>query len=202
MTCIAIAKNKNGRIMMAGDRRVSSDWSNAFDLPATSPKIKKDDSGILMGGAGSANLLTILTKVMIPPDRGTEDLDVYMQFKFKDALKKALIISGYKDEHNLLKLDQDGDMGAILVLEHRVFLLDVRHPDEFSQHGNILTGIIEILEGPLPYAVGCGADLAKGALLAEKKRLGYNTRDGLRLAMEIAADISPGCSNQVDIISE
>jgi len=91
---------------------------------------------------------------------------------------------------------------GLVVVEGRAFMVDIRHPDSSSGHGNGLPGLVEIEETGFPYAVGCGASSAYPILLAEKKRDGFNTKEHLKLAMEITADISPGVDRYFDYIQE
>ncbi len=201
MTAIVIIKTKKGRVIMAGDRKLTYDWSLATSMPG--PKIRKDaDTGILIGAAGSGNLATVLVNLTKVPDLDLIDVEIYMHFKFKKALIKALLEAGYKDQHNQLMIPEDYGCDGLVVVRGRAFMVDIKHPDWNSNHGNVLGGIVEIEETGFPYAVGCGAASAYPILLAEKKREGYSTKEHLTLAMEIAADIAPGVDKFVDFISE
>lgn len=185
---------------MAGDRRLTHDWSMATEMPV--PKIRKTYEGYLIGAAGSGNLATVLTELTDFPEFKGSSLSVYMHYQFKKSFIKSLLASGYKDEHNKLMIPQDAEMNGIVVIDSHVFAVDVRHPDDLSDHGNILTGIVEIEEMGTPYAVGCGASTALPILRYLKRQKGYSTKEDLKAAMYEAADLSPGCDHKVDIISE
>ncbi len=201
MTVIAIIKNRKNKVIMAGDRKLTYDWSLATSMPG--PKIRKDVSGVLLGAAGSGNLATILVNLTPVPDlEATDDIEVYMHFKFKKMLLKSLISAGYGDEHGRLMIPEDYGCDGLVVVDGRAFMVDIRNPDPMSHHGNVLSGIVEIEETGFPYAVGCGASSAYPIMLAEKKREGFNTKDHLKLALEITADISPGVDRFFDYIQE
>ncbi len=200
MTCIAAIKNKLGRIVMAGDRKSTYDWSMAVEMPM--PKIREDDSGILIGAAGDGNLCTVLVTLTSIPVIDTSNLDIYMNFKFKGALKKALLTAGYSGDRGELMLPQESQCHGLVAIQGRLYEVIICHPDDTSAHGNVLTGLIMIEEVSLPYAIGSGGPSAYPILLAERKRVGYSTKEHLKLAMDIAAEISPGVSKNVDYIQE
>lgn len=200
MTCIAVCKLKSGKIVMAGDRRLTHDWSMATEMPV--PKIRKTDEGYLVGAAGTGNLATVLVELTAFPEAKSSDLSIYMHFQFKKSLIKSLIASGYGNSDGTLMIPGDDGMHGIVVIHGHVFAVDVRHPDDSAHHGNVLTGIVEIEEMGTPYAVGCGSSTATPILRYLKRQKGYSTKEDLRTAMFEAADLSPGCDFKVDIISE
>lgn len=195
MTCIAVVKSKRGKVIMAGDRRLTWDWSQAMTMPGA--KIRKDKAtGILIGAAGTGNICTVFINILKVPKIEVDDPDVYMFFKFKPALEKALMNAGYQCSAKRLKIPADDECQALVAIQGRVYMVDVVCPDpEFG-------GLIQIEESPMPMAVGCGSSSAIPILLAERKREGYSTKEHLQLAMEIAADLSPGVDGNVDFISE
>lgn len=193
MTCIAICKDKNNRLMIAGDRRSSWGWHKAQSMPK--PKISSR-SNVLLGATGDGFLCSLLVDVMKIPKRGTKDLDQYMFNDFYNAVYIELIKHGLGEEHNLLKIPEEMGCELIVGIENRVFTINIenREKDKISPEG-----IIAIDEVNTPYATGCGdsADAVLRYILKTKK---YIAEKDLKTAIEVIADIAPGCDNNIDLI--
>ena len=194
-TCISAIKLRDGRIMMAGDRRCSWGWGFAAECPE--PKVIKKN-GFLLGGTGDSDFLELILDAFEPDQEG--ELKTYLHFKFKRDVAKFLKQQGYRDEHDLLRLPAEADCEILLAKENKLFVVTFR-PGELERPLPE-PSIISIGEVKPPFAVGCGAASALPILLAKLKEVSYNTKEHLRLAMQTAADISPGCDGRVDFISE
>lgn len=197
-TCIAAIKSRSGKIIMAGDRRVSADWGFAYKSPV--PKIRKYANGLLIGASGDSGLCTLLVDGYEPRSIETDEL-TYLYYTFiKDLAKLVREQPGYQDEHKILRLAIDETCSALIAINGKLFILDIFNPEEHLKEMNLSRIVPDTV--PLPFAIGCGAPSAIPILLSEKQEIGYNTRAGLKKAMEIAAEISPGCDNNIDFIQE
>lgn len=198
MTCIAIIKNKKGKIVMAGDRRVSYDSGEFYQQPE--PKIKKCEvTGILLGASGDSNLCELLMNMTLP-DVTTDKTHLYMQYDFKKALRKHLIQNDYTDQHKVLNIPNKEECEALLVIYGKGYIVNIYNPnsDDFPNSA----GIIAVEPSPIPFAIGSGSSSAIPILLAEHKRDGYMKKDHLALAMQIASETISSVDNQIDYVSE
>lgn len=194
-TCIAVIKNKRGKLMMAGDRRATWDFSQSQKMPR--PKVSKRD-GLLLGGTGDGALCTLIVDIMPILSYEDQELDNYMFNDFRKQLIKTLKQQGYTDEHNLLKLPRDTDAEIIVGIRGRVYQVIINNPDPDNHY---TVGQVSIDEVNVPYAAGCGGSLAWGALL-ESVDSQYSYKERLERALNIAASVSPGCGDGIDIINE
>lgn len=197
-TCIGIIKNKSGKIFMAGDRRVSMSDYTYFQNPV--PKIRNINN-TLIGASGTGSLCKACVDSFDPPEFKEKDYDVdlYMHHWYIPALEKHLkTIPGYVSKDGTLAIPEDRATSVLIVVHKRAFTIDigtVRNPDK-----QLLT-VMDLDDAPFPFFIGCGTSSAIPILIAEKKEKGYNTKEMLIKAMEIAADISAGCDNNIDIVS-
>lgn len=202
-TCIAAVKLRNGKIRMGGDRKVSADWSFSYKCPK--PKISKKANGMIVGGSGSSALCKLIVDVFNPPDVTTNNLDIYMFYKFLPDLEKFLkSMPGYKDHFKNFILDSDDYAQFLIAFYGQLFILDI-----FAVGGklegddiNISIGRLSLDDVPAPFAIGCGSASALPILVELSKGKGYNTKEDLDRAMELAAEISPGCDNEFDFLTE
>lgn len=200
-TCIAIIKNKSGKIVMAGDRRVSEHWGSAYKCPG--PKIRKKKNGILIGASGDSGLCKLIVDVFQPPKIRVEDTDTYMFFQFQPELINILASQpGYVKDKKVLDLPPNTLCVALVCVNGRAYIVNISNVIEEGVHATPHGGVLIIDDAPIPYAIGCGGASAVPILISEKKKLGYSTKEHLKQAMEIAAEISPGCDNSVNFISE
>lgn len=195
-TCIAIIKDKTGSLLMAGDRKVSADWSFSYKCPF--PKIRHCWNGMLVGASGDSGLCKQIVDIFEPPSKiEAEDLDIYMNYSYIPALFKHLKnLPGYTDEHKILRLAKDESCSVLIGIEDRAFIVEIGNPEEDIKE-MVLSRII-LDDVPLPFVIGCGAATAFPILLAECNSKGYNTKLTLTKAMQIAAEISPGADNNID----
>lgn len=171
MTCIA-AITDGKTVWMGGDSAGVSD-----DLSVTvrdEPKVFENGC-YLIGFTSSFRMGQVLryTALPVPPPRA--DLHRFMCTRFIDAVRKATSKSGYLGKDNLGR----EDLGQFLVgVRGRLFNIDVD---------------MSVGEARAKYdAVGCGSDLAKGALYASA-RLGEPPSFAVvQLALEAAEAGSGG----------
>lgn len=195
-TCIAIVKTKRGKLIMAGDRRASWHWGHAESM--NRPKVMKRN-GLLLGATGNGSLCSLLVDLMVIPSIKT-DINTYMFFTFREAVLKILLNQGYGDKDKNLHIPPDSGVSLVVGIQGHAFVVDIDNP--YDTEHTTKGGLISIDEVSTPFATGCGGPSALPILLAERKREGHSTKEHLKLAMEIAADISPGCNNLIDFIQE
>lgn len=196
-TCIAALADKRGKIYIAADRRVSWDFSQCQTMPT--PKVIKRD-GVILAGTGDGYLCDILTKLLNIP-LNTRELDslFYLHEIIYPQIIKLLTRKGMFDHHEkALKIPADAYCEVLLVFNHKLFSICIYNPDPNSIKSS---GIITIDQLAIPYATGCGGQLAWGSLLTTEN-LGLNVKERLRVALNVAATVSPGCNNEIDIESE
>lgn len=195
-TCIAVIKTKRGKIMMAGDRRMSWGFSQAQRTPE--PKVIKRD-GLLFGGTGSCYLLTLINQIFVVPDRGKDDPLAYMHNIFHKALVRFLCSKGFGDSKTgVLKFPPDLSIESLVACKGRLFSILIGS-DGDSPHD---MGYVLIDEVSLPYSTGCGGSLAWGSLLTTEPLKEMSDKEKLITALKVAATVSPGCDDEVDIITE
>lgn len=204
-TCIAVIRLKNGKVLMAGDRRVSCDWGFSYTCPY--PKIAKKENGILIGASGDSGLCKLCVDVFEPPElivpanSKTNDTLTYMYWTFLPALTKLIKSQpGYIDEHRILRLALNESCSLLVAVTGDVYQVDIMNPEEDIKEYSL--GRIIIDDAPAPFAIGCGADTAYSVLLNKKKEHKHNTKEHLIQAVEQACEVSPGCGLPIDIISE
>lgn len=196
-TCISLIKTKTGELMMAGDRKVSADWSFSYSCP--NPKIRKSWNGILTGASGDSGLCKTIIDVFEPPKMETEDTDLYMAYYYVPALHKHLKnIPGYIDEHRLLRLAVDESCLLIIGLSGKGYVVDISNPEEEYKEAPLARIVFDDI--PIPFSIGCGSTSALPILLDEYNNKKYNTKATLTKAMIVAAEISPGCNASLDFL--
>ncbi len=195
LTCLAAIKHR-GKIYMAADRRTSWDMSQAQEMPR--PKIKKRD-GVILAGTGDGYLCTLIVDIMKIPIGEGQDLDIYMHWTFHQAVTKLLLAKGYADEHKQLKIPPSGGAEILVAIQGMLYTVLIDNPD--AENLDNPFGLVSIEEVNFPYASGCGGHLAWGSLLTTET-LDMKPKDRLKLALQVAAKVSPGCDAVVDIEHE
>jgi hypothetical protein len=197
-TIIACIKQKNGKIMMAGDRRVSCDWGYSYTCPK--PKVRKTDSGLLIGASGDSGLCKLCVDVFEPSEIKT-DSQTYMFYTFLPELTKLLKQQpGYVDAHKLLTLSPDEHCCLLVACQGDLYTVDIQ--GVLVEAGQPTMSRIILDDAPTPYGIGCGADAAIHILNNKKEELGYNTKEHLEIACLNACQTSPGCGLPIDYIKE
>lgn len=195
-TVLLAIKNKKGKIMMAGDRRVS--WGMDAACKSPYPKVIKRDN-LLFAGTGCAYLCDLVVKFApIPPFSVDESLYQYIHGTFYNSLVPYLQQKGIlvKDEIriNVNEDKDDKDWGASILIgaKGELVVLDI------SNTGSP----VAICPVALPFNAGCGGMYAIGAYTAVEKDKTLTDKQKLTKAIKIAAKYSPGCDANVDIIEE
>lgn len=198
-TCIGLIKLRDGRLMMAGDHRVSESFSSAYKCPF--PKVRKKENGMLMGASGHSALCKFIVDVFEPPAIET-DLDTYMFHPFQKALYKALRDQpGKSDEHHILRLAPDTSCAVLIGIENRGFIVDISNETENTPLDHYYGGEISIDDVPIPFVIGCGSTPAFPILYTTKTKHNTNTKAQLIQAMTAAAELSPGCDDDFTFIT-
>lgn len=193
MTCLAVLKGRDGALHFAGDRRISWDMSKSQVAPR--PKVTYRN-GVLFAGTGTAYICDLVTDLFDIPDYGNTDTFHYIHATFIPKFLKWLRVEGWVAEgERRLKatnqVDKDEDtQGAIILVGVFSDLYELSIDENQISADAINT----------PYAAGCGGSLALGSLLTtERFKMGVNER--LHLAINVAAESSPGCDDNIDIVT-
>jgi ATP-dependent protease HslVU (ClpYQ) peptidase subunit len=181
MTCIAAIKGANGSIHMAGDRQAS--YSNNA-LAMAEPKVMARN-GFVYGVTGSHRTANILRHGFSePPKLAGQEFMNYMVNSWIPAWVECLQKHGQKEViHNI------SNQEAWLMIGHegRLFIM----ASDFS-----------MVEEVYPYAaIGCGGNLAKGAL-AVIESFQEDMPPSARLMAAIGTAIlhDSFCGGQIDIV--
>lgn len=195
MTCIAICKNRQGKLMMAGDSRVTFGDGTKVHSVAW-PKVKKRNN-ILIGAAGHGSICSLIVDVMKVPKRGTKDLLTYMHNDFYNAVHSELTSHGYSDQYNLLKIPKSISSEAVVCIEGRVFAVSIGNDEDTPD----VNGLISIDEVDIPFATGAGegAELILRYLESNKQSISENT---LKKVLTFISKINPTCDDKITVIAE
>lgn len=169
MTCIAAIACK-GKVYMGGDSAGVD--ANYCIQTRTDPKVF-EKNGFLIGIAGSFRMGNLLRFKFQPP-APVEDEDAYefMCTTFLDAVRLCFIEGGYAQKENNVEVID----GTFLVgWRGSIYIIEADY-----QIGTVAEDYA---------AIGCGMDLALGALYSTK---GKPPQDRLRNALEAAAKFSAG----------
>jgi hypothetical protein len=125
-----------------------------------------------------------------------------MHYKFHKSLKRVLLDMGMVDEHKLLKVPVDSSTELVIACSGDLYSVEVGNPyDSVYDNKGCSGGLIQITELSVPYATGCGGQLAWGSLLTTEN-LAMKDKERLELALKVAAKVSPGCDDNIDFVSE
>lgn len=199
-TCIAAIKTSNGKIMMAADRRSSWDFSQAQKMPRA--KIRSRD-GLILAGTGDGALCYQIVDNLKFREYPYEEWgfeDEYLNNIFYNDVIKLLKSKGYVDVdaglHPILKIPVESATEILICIHRRLYSLQIFNPHPEADYPN---GLVTIDELGVPYATGCGGQLAWGSLLTTMD-LGMKPKERLAIALNVAAQVSPGCDNNIDYI--
>jgi len=189
-TCLAVLKH-NEKLYFAGDRRISWHFGQAQISPR--PKITFR-GGILFAGTGTSVVCDTATDLFEPPKfLKNEDTYIYANKKLLPAYIKHMRKTGWinKNEFRLAKNGDGTDLSATILVGIGKDLYELDVSPDLIAIGPIST----------PFAAGCGGSLAWGALLAlEKVAPDMSPETKLKLALQAAAEVSPGCDSNIDIL--
>lgn len=206
-TCIAAIKHR-GKVYMATDSRLSWGMDQAQELPKGNRKIVKRD-GLILAGTGTWYLCRLILQTLaFRSPEGYEGIeDQYFDSIFYNDVVKLLKSKGHIDVdsglHPVLKIPYDVSAEIIMVLNGRLFTLTIENPVVEENHNP--SGLVMIEELNIPYAAGCGGQLAWGSLLTTESLeevLLLKPKERLKLALQVAAQVSPGCDENIIIENE
>jgi hypothetical protein len=188
---LAVLRDKQGHLWFAGDRRASWGFHKAIRTPR--PKISKRN-GILLAGTGVSLICDLVVDLFdIPKYSNKLSTFEYMHKVFIPELLVYLRAERWiKDDARELKYNkatEDQLEGYILVGVHSDLYELI-----------LSTELIGVDAVDAPYALGCGGQLALGSLLTTE-RVRMSTSNRLKLALEVAFEVSPGCGDGIDILN-
>lgn len=178
MTCIAGLVH-DGRTYLAGDSAGCSSWSLTV---RKDQKVFKNGSYV-MGFTTSFRMGQLLQYAFAPPEPYTEDLHGFMCTIFTDAVRQCLKDGGFA------KKDKEQEEGGTFLVgtSGRLFFINEDY---------------QVGEPADPYAaVGCGADIALGALHATEST-GLTPPDRLDAAMRAAQRFSNGVRGPFSFVKD
>lgn len=186
-TCLAMLKTKKG-LVFAGDRRISWGMHKAQKAPRSKVTNR---NGVLLAGTGVSCICDLVTDLFnVPAYDGKQDTFNYMHKTFLPALMKYLREEKWlKEDGRGIDFDDDDRTLAIIVVGVGKDLYEL----------DMTTHCISVDAISAPYAHGCGGMYALGSLLTTEK-LDMDEEERLKLALQIAAKVSPGCDAHVDIV--
>lgn len=167
MTCI-VGIAENGRVYIGGD----SAGVAGYSLTVRADRKVFRNGDFVMGFTTSFRMGQLLRYAFSPPKRHPDtDIDKFMVTDFINAVRDCLKSGGYAEKHN------DAEQGGTFLVGYAGRLFEV--------HGDYQVG--EATDGFS--AVGCGDEIALGALYAAKKQ---KPTDRLRTALEASERFSAG----------
>lgn len=191
MTCLAVLKKRNGKLIFASDKRVS--WGMMKAQVLTGSKTVKRN-GIIIAGTGTCYLITLAEQILkFRKPNKNEDPTQFIHNVFLEELKKLLIKKGFQRNGELHITDSFRTV-LLIGCKSRLFELDI------DSDGDKLS-MIAVDEIDTPYAHGCGGYYALGSLLTTEGS-GLSEKERLKKALEVAAHMSPGCDTNIDFIEE
>jgi ATP-dependent protease HslVU (ClpYQ) peptidase subunit len=168
MTCI-VAVSAKGKVYMGGD----SALSDGTDLIVMSDEKVFLNGQYVIGFCGSYRMAQLLRYSLKPPQPRAQDIRQFMATKFIDAVRQTLSDGGYASKHNNVESG-----GRFLVgVKGRIFYVDEDY---------------QIFEPKESYAaVGCGDQIAHGALYAQdvSTKPDERVRQALRAAERFSAGV-------------
>lgn len=178
MTCIAGLVYEN-KVYIGAD---SAGVCNYSITPRKDPKVFINNN-LIIGFTSSFRMGQLLKWSFIPPPvKEGQDVDSYMNKDFIDTVRGCFKHGGYAQRHN----EQEQGGSFLVGFKGRLFSIDSDY---------------QVGESLLSYdAVGCGADIALGALHATDK-LSILPEERIRKALEAAECFSAGVRSPFTILS-
>jgi ATP-dependent protease HslVU (ClpYQ) peptidase subunit len=176
VTCIAGVVAADGTVYIGGDSAGVAGWS--LSVRADSKVFTLGD--LAMGFTTSFRMGQVLRYSLDVPKYDGDDLERWMATTFIDAVRECLKKAGWATK------DKEQESGGD-------FLVGL-HGRLFSVHGDYQVG--EDADGVA--AVGCGGDIALGALWATR---GLEAPKRVRTALEAAERFSAGVRGPFTIVS-
>lgn len=167
MTCI-VGLAHEGKVYIGGD----SAGVGGYSLTVRADRKVFRNGDFVMGFTSSFRMGQLLHHAFSPPKRHPDtDVDKFMVTYFINAVRDCLKSGGYAEKHN------DAERGGVFLVgyEGRLFRIDNDY-----QVGEAADGFD---------AVGCGEEIAQGAMFANKTG---KPEQRLRVALEAAERFSAG----------
>lgn len=176
MTCIAGLVHERS-IYMGGD----SAGIDGYDLVVRADEKVFTVGQYIMGFCGSFRVGQLLRYSLAPPNPRTKDLPRFMATTFVDSVRKCLTDGGAAfKEHGI---EQGGTF--LVGVRGRLFCIESDY---------------QVGESEQPYvAIGCGAQVANGALYAQPKTMAPKAR--VIQALEAAQRFSGGVRSPFRVVS-
>lgn len=178
MTCIAGLVYEN-KVWIGAD---SAGVANYSITPRKDPKVFINGN-LIIGFTSSFRMGQLLKWNFTPPSlKEGQDVDSYMNKDFIDSVRGCFKYGGYAQRHN----EQEQGGSFLVGFKSRLFTIDNDY---------------QVGESLLNYdAVGCGSDLALGALHATEK-MNLTAEQRIRKALEAAERFSAGVCSPFTILS-
>jgi len=196
-TCLAALKAEDGNLWFAGDRLIT--WYNGKALKRPRSKIAKRNN-ILLAGTGYCVICNLVVEQFPVPkySADTHAPQEYMHTVFIPQLINWLRSEGWVDEgERRLNIDCTEDELKSHEYPSATFLIGVGS-EVYELDIDVRMISCDIVA--TPYAIGCGGDLALGSLYTTSS-LDMTPKNRLKCALKVAAAVSPGCDDNIDILS-
>lgn len=174
MTCI-VALEHEGAVYIGGDSAGVESMSLAICTRADEKVFLTENGEFIMGFCGSFRIGQLLRYALVPPEQSAKKDDMgYMVTDFIDAVRLVQKDKGSMKKENEL---EEQDAGFIVGYRGKLYVVEsdfqVGRPTEDYA------------------AVGCGAQIALGALYATKKSR-LKPEERITLALQAATEYSAG----------
>lgn len=178
MTCVAGIVYEN-KVWIGAD---SAGVANYSLTPRKDPKVFINNN-LIIGFTSSFRMGQLLKWSFTPPPvKEGQDIDSYINKDFIDTVRGCFKHGGYAQRHN----EQEHGGVFLVGFKGRLFYVDVDY---------------QIGESLLSYdAIGCGADIALGALHATEQ-MNLTAEQRIRKALEAAESFSAGVRAPFNILS-
>ena len=175
MTCI-VGLEHEGVVYIGGDSAGVEINSLAICGRADEKVFLTEEKNFAMGFCGSFRIGQLLRYALDPPDQkvGQEDM-AYMVVDFIDAVRTM-----QKEKGSMKKEDELEEHDAAFIVGYKGHLYVV---EEDFQVGRPIENYA---------AVGCGADIALGALYATRSTRDLHPEERIKLALQAAVEYSAG----------
>ena len=194
-TCLAVIKNEEDKLVFAGDRRGSWGMHKAQTTPR--PKITKR-KGLLFAGTGVGFICDLLTDLLPIPDYDPASTDpfTYLHTTLLPEIKRSLREAGVLEKDNDAMRSEEMHSAVLIGMRGQLFEVSM-------DTDGVMVDSVDV-----PYTAGCGGSYALAVihtldqLIEEGLIEPVSAEDKLTRALTIAAGISPGCDDNIDILVE
>lgn len=191
-TCLAVVretynKKKKGELVIAADRRVSSGHNYQI---APFRKVNKRN-GVILAGTGLASIIELIIGLLpIPEVPDKMSSFEYVNGPFTTAVEDFLKSKGFHTEGGFLCFPKRMNTSILVIVKSSLFTMSFD-----DDYGIVINSV------NTPYADGCGGAYALGSLVTTST-LKISSETRLKLALKVAAQLSSGCDDNIDIIRE